>query len=158
MVVCAAVPFFRFMLFLLLILLAACAPSATPTPTLAPTDTPLPPTDVPTETPAPTLTPSVEVESTSDAESADSTPAAGSAGTVTATLSVTSARVRKAPSVTGETLVEISQGDEVVVLGETANQGYVYVRTADGIEGWVAKQSFAFSDRFADLPVLTPAP
>lgn len=134
-------------------LLTACTP-APPTPTLASTNTPTPPT----QTIAPIDTATPETTLTAAAESADSIPAARADGEVTAILSVTTTRVRRTPVITGETVAELQHGDEVVVLGETDNQGYIYVRLADGSEGWAAKQNFAFENRFVTLPVLTPAP
>jgi outer membrane biosynthesis protein TonB len=72
------------------------------------------------------------------------------------TISVSTTRMREAPSLTGTVIQELQRGTMVLVLGETANGGYVYVRLEDGTEGWVAKQAVALEDVFARPPIMTP--
>jgi uncharacterized protein YgiM (DUF1202 family) len=71
---------------------------------------------------------------------------------------VSVSRLRSQPTLTGEVLAELVDGDVVTILGQTPNAGYVLVRTEDGTEGWVAKQTVALEDLLMDIPVVTPQP
>jgi uncharacterized protein YgiM (DUF1202 family) len=159
------------------LLLAACAPAATPTPTAAPTVAPTAePTTVPTEEAAEPTEAVVEEEPTevmADAEATDTAEepeaeateageASGETGNAASgegmpgVVGVTSTRIRETPAVRGTVVMEISQGTEVLALGQTANEGYLFIRLEDGTEGWVSKQTINLEDRFASLPIIDP--
>jgi len=163
----------------LALLAVACTPAATPTPTSAPTSAP---TAAPTEEEAepteemvedaPTEAVEEEADATemaddgdadateeadadvdvTEAASGDATAGEGMPGVV----GVTSTRVREAPAVRGTVIVEIPAGTAVVALGQTANEGYLFIRLEDGAEGWVSKQTINLEDRFAALPIIDP--
>lgn len=155
------------------LLLAACAPAATPTPTTAPTAAP---TAVPTEEAAEPTEAVVEEEPTevmADAEATDTAEepeaeateageASGETGNAASgdgmpgVVGVTSTRIRETPAVRGTVVMEIPQGTEVLALGQTANEGYLFIRLEDGTEGWVSKQTINLEDRFASLPIIDP--
>ncbi len=171
----------------LLLIIAACAPQATPTPTPSPEPEPSPTAEevieeeaeeaeeAEAEEPAETETavatedaePAEDEATEEDDADASATEAADTetdaadepAGSpeegYPAVVGVTSTRVRAQPAVRGEVIVELSQGDELIVLGETTT-GYVLVRTADGQEGWVSKQTVRFDNPFISLPVIEP--
>lgn len=120
--------------------------SPTPTPP-QPTATPLTPARPPA-----TLTP--------DTAQADPTPTqigADASREVPGALNISSANIRSSPELGADAVVRLIQGEEFVVLGRTANNNYVYVRTAAGVEGWLALRFVDLTVEPGDLPVITPA-
>jgi uncharacterized protein YgiM (DUF1202 family) len=71
-------------------------------------------------------------------------------------LAKSSLNLRAAPSPVGAVITELTSGTSLTVLGKTATEGWLRVRTADGLEGWVASGYVAISVDIATLPVLTP--
>jgi glucose/arabinose dehydrogenase len=144
---------------LLMTLLAACAPAATPTPTPVPA-TEAAETEEPDETEATSVPETEEATETPEAteaenERAESTAPAGAG--LAATITTSAGRVREAPARTATTLVELPEGAAITVLGRTPDGGYALVETEDGVQGWLAFNSMALEDRFADVPLATPA-
>jgi hypothetical protein len=167
------------------LLLAACGPSATPTPTARPTEPPTEvEEEVETEAAdveADETEPADEADATEAAEASSgdeateaasgdegdeateaaegTSEAGGSAASgegFTATVNVSTVRVREEPAVSAAIVQEITRGTVVTVMGQTADGGYVQVQLEDGTEGWVAKQTLAFEDPRVELPVVTP--
>jgi uncharacterized protein YgiM (DUF1202 family) len=137
-----------FMIIAGVLVLTACAPQATPTPTSVPptaTDEPEPTaTDEPAE---------AEAAETAADQPADSAPVGEG---LAATVSTSNGRLRSAPAMDGEVIAELARDSAVTVIGQTADTGYFYIVTADGLEGWIARNTVALEDRFADVPVREP--
>jgi hypothetical protein len=164
---------------LLTLVIAACSPAA---PTTAPRATTAPATTAPeqeatSEAADATEQAAEQTEATTDAgeagtdeatqaaadedSTAEATSATGSAPSgegVAALVSVGPSRLRSAPSISGDVVAQLAQDTEITILGQTADAGYVYVRTADGTEGWIAKQNVTMQDLNVTIPVMTPAP
>jgi WD40 repeat protein len=75
---------------------------------------------------------------------------------IPATVNVSSVRLREEPSVTANLVRELTRGEFVLIIGQTPDAGYVFVRLEDGTLGWVAKQTIAMDDPRADIPVVNP--
>ncbi len=152
-------------------LLAACAPAA------APTNTPVPATSAPTDAPEPTDVPPAETDAadagaeTAEANETDdasvdatveadetSTEAAeaGGAGEVMGTVTVSTTRLRAAPSSSADVVGELTQGARLVILGASPDNGYYFARTDDGAEGWTARQSITLDNLLEPIPRMTP--
>lgn len=78
--------------------------------------------------------------------------------TLTGTIAVTTGRLRNAPSLSAEIIAELPQNTEIAVLGQDENALYLYIRTPDGQEGWIARQTVTLPEQFPNLPVVTPTP
>jgi uncharacterized protein YraI/lysophospholipase L1-like esterase len=68
----------------------------------------------------------------------------------------TTLNLRAAPSPVGEVIIELTSGTPLTVLGRTATEGWLRVRTAEGQQGWVASGYVTLTVDIATLPVLTP--
>lgn len=66
--------------------------------------------------------------------------------------------VRSGPGVEYGVLDVLSFGEIVTMLGRNADASWVYIRTADLIEGWVNSQYLNHSINLANLPVVGAAP
>ncbi len=124
-------------------------PAPAPTPTL-PVATTAPEVAPPTTEPAATLpaqaTPTVPVSPTAEATAAPTATTAPQTATVSSGVGVW---LRGAPSTTGEQLEWLLDGTVVTLLPgqETADDLlWQQVRTAAGIEGWVARDFLAVSE------------
>ena len=118
---------------------ATSVPSATPappTPTIAPTNTPAPTdTPPPTNTPAPTNT-SVPTDTATPAD----TPVPTGEPTISpnAVVKLATLNVRAGPGAGYAVIAAAKQGDELVILGQAQNCGWLKIKTPQGREGWVA--------------------
>lgn len=110
-----------------------------------------------------------EDETEAAEEDADATEAAADAGEeaagdssdaastgLTATVNVSSTRMRESPSVAASVVAELTRDTQVDVLGRSQDNGYLFIRTEDGQEGWVAKQTMALSNPVAEIEVVSP--
>jgi serine/threonine-protein kinase len=111
--------------------LTTSAPTPTPTVTLTLTPTP---TRTPTETPTPSPT---------------TTPPPG----IPDAIVNTSASVYAGPSVNCKELDIVNVGESVEVLGRSDGSGWLYVRTDNGNEGFVARSRFDWEGDFESLPI-----
>lgn len=68
----------------------------------------------------------------------------------------TTLNLRAAPSPTGAVISELTSGDPLIVLGRTANDGWLKVRITDGQEGWVASGYVKLNVALETLPILAP--
>src|SRR5690606_30055544 len=68
----------------------------------------------------------------------------------------TTLNLRAAPSPTGAVIAELTSGTPLIVLGRTANDGWLKVRITDGQEGWVASGYVKLSMELDTLPILAP--
>ncbi len=102
-------------------------PTFTPTPTITPT---------PTQTPTPTPTPLPVYKAQIVAELVN---------------------LRAGPGDAYQVLSILPQGDEVVLKGRSADDAWVWVRTAAGEQGWLFAELLQVASD-AILPVLTPPP
>jgi hypothetical protein len=105
-----------------------------------PGELPTLPTLPPTPTPRPTLTSAPPLE-------------AGSAAT--ATVAVSLADVRAEPNITGALVAEVRRGDVLIVLGRTADSGYLFVQTGAGSQGWIGRPLVAYDGSINILPILS---
>ncbi len=103
-------------------------PLPTPTATAAPTNT-LPP---PTATSAPSATPTV---APTQAPSAPPTPAPD------AIVTSETLNVRSGPDTQFEAIARLSRGDALTVVGQSDSCNWLKITTAQGTQGWVARQS-----------------
>lgn len=106
-------------------------PTAIPAEEASPTPTPLPATVAPTATP---------VE-----------PATGA----TATVVSRGLNLRSGPGAAYAILRSLAQGDTLAVLGQSSDAYWLYVRTADGLLGWVARP---FTNFAGTAPVVQQPP
>ncbi len=122
---------------------ATLAPTAPPSPTSPPpTPTPLPtntattaPTNTlppPTATSAPSATPTV---APTQAPSATPTPAPD------AVVTSETLNVRSGPDTQFEAVARLTRGDALTVVGQSDSCNWLKVSTAQGTQGWVARQS-----------------
>ncbi len=146
-----------------LLLVGGCVPAATPTPnrvatgvaealTVIPTATP---TAIATNTPAPTATPTVTSTGTptpsptntpTSTPTSIKTPTARPTATPTTTptplpdamVNVKTLNVRSGPGTVYDILAGVHQGDELEVIGQAYDCGWLKVIVPQGAQGWVA--------------------
>jgi serine/threonine protein kinase len=93
---------------------------------------------------SPTATPTV-----TNTPPPNSTPTPGSA---TVRLPVS---IFEAPRVNSEEITYLNPGIVVAVFGRTVNSAWLFIRTTDDIEGWVAANRMDYAGDVSDLPVIS---
>lgn len=124
-------------------------PSPVPTHTMAPTGTAVPttvPTTAPTASPSPTATPQATATTTPT-----DTPAPTPDNIATALLN--SSLYRQPDAASGE-VTFVNAGDPVTVLGRSANGNWLYVRAAEGHEGFIFGERLQWGGDNDTLPVI----
>ncbi len=139
-------------LVLALLLLAGCpaeeaqptteaAAPASPAPTVTLIPTPLPATPEPPTAPSPlptvTLAPTSQPPAAPPAPVVD-TPAAAPP-TADAVVAAAQLDMRSGPGTDFDVLATLAQDDPLEVIGQSGNCAWLKVRTAQGVEGWVAR-------------------
>ena len=122
-------------------------PTATPEPPTAspePATQPATPTPAPTDTPAPTATPAPPTPTP-----APPTPTAEPSGVVNAEPSL---NLRATPSTDGKLLGTIPSAAKIGVIGRSADNEWLRVRTTDVGEGWVKSEFVDLSMPIGTLP------
>lgn len=120
-------------------------PSPVPTHTMTPTSTAVP-TTAPTASPSPTATP----QATATTVPTD-TPAPTPDNIATALLN--SSLYRQPDAASGE-VTFVNAGDPVTVLGRSANGNWLYVRAAEGQEGFIFGERLQWGGDSDTLPVV----
>ncbi len=148
---------------LLLVIFTACeyapAPTSTPLPTATSSPTTIPTaTAVVTPSATPIATATIEAPVGTESATIEATAASGPAAAITGHVTVSSTRIRDIPSIRGKMVGQLKRDDPVIVVGITADGGYLLIQSADGsLKGWTAKQSIALDNPLVDIPVATPA-
>ncbi len=119
-------------------------PTATAVSTTPPPPTNIPPTQQPTEVP-PTAVP------TSEPALAPTMPPEETTHTATALLA---SSIFDAPSTDAQELTFVSAGDAVAVLGRSQLGNWLYVRDAEGVEGFTFSPRFDWAGDLNDLPIM----
>ena len=126
-------------------------PTSTSTPIPSATNTPMPsetavPTSTKTPVPAantPTST-NTPIPSATNTAAPSKTPAVLTPGKLN-----TDVQLKSSPSVTSEVLRNISQGSQVMLVGERRNAGgkkWILVQMEDGTEGWIEESAVSTSE------------
>ncbi len=132
------------LVFIVTMALAGCsAPRPTVLPTsAAPAETPTPAiTVIPVQEPTQTLAATAAAATPTTAPSALPSPSLAPTGAVftpfKATASVDALKLRTGPGTLFPARIQLAMGAELTVLGRSTGNEWAYVRTADGIQGWV---------------------
>ncbi|MDT8306563.1 MAG: LysM peptidoglycan-binding domain-containing protein [Anaerolineae bacterium] len=80
------------------------------------------------------------------------TPPANAVGTVSGVYYL---NVRSGPGMTYERIIVIGNGTQVTLLGRDTYGGWLKVRLASGVEGWVGSAYISSSTVFSTLPVVS---
>ncbi len=104
------------------------------------------PTATPTNTPTKSVAQPVQATPTP-------TPAQGQPGYGTATVISNGLNVRTGPSTAYPIIRQLTRGATMVVLGQSTDNYWLYVRLPDGLLGWVAKY---YTDYQGSPPVVKP--
>jgi len=122
-------------------------PTNTMRPTATAVSTTPPPTDTPA-TPQPTEAPPTAVPTT---KPSPTTPPTETANTATAQLA---SSIFAAPSADAQEFTFVSAGDSVTVLGRSQLGNWLYVRDAEGVEGFTFGPRFDWVGDLNDLPIM----
>jgi len=146
------------------VLLAGRGPKATPTPapvaarattlaaTVPPTVAPVPPTAYPTYIPVPTDTPIPPTATLTRQPTATPPPKP------VAVVQAEALNVRGGPAAEYDVLGQVKQGDELEIVAQTEEGDWLWVRLANGKEGWVSAQLVEVGGEVTGIPVAAVIP